>query len=1127
MAAATFSPISTTGLYQLDGYSKGLFYPYPGQTAPAAPVSLATTWNTYKGVYVFVGEVVSSTTDFLSNLQAFLGSPAYAQIRFLWISNPNDRYSTWSTQQISVPTDNGSLAKPATVQFRSYSVAMNKGVSLSVGGAGGTIKISDPVGTLIQFNTNSGAHSYSLAQSQVKVRFNNNLEGCVQLGLSLNTTAGNPNFDTLDVGCRYFANDPKHLQGYVESFYFPIFDNNQSGTVRLSGYLDPLDLLNISRSYFTFDGNATLNSFFRTDLGHPVTLTPQTGAKLVMSVKPVSKYVSNHDPAYLTIDGPFIMDVPESTTNSNNLLCGLSGTETIDFTKPHGTYAGDMLCFQHGYPAYSPAFPIVAGVDENNSVSGEVIPLLDNATNSHITTAYTSLAKSTGYQHHNHYFAQSIDSSLFAPHENGIPDDGFLEVFPTFASVLNDSGNQYFPMVPFAGVPEVTSAESPINNIDQFEFQIIDPIRKNIVSPPPTSSVHPPIGGNETLTVTPQGVQVTVLGDDTAQVWEKIMLATTGSDTEKIELDFVSPQVKNAFQSNQQFTVVSKPGALGELSDEVENPTQGVPVFYNSTKIEDWPFEVNVGANAYSDFSNVVLFKFCDGSIIDWAKKTQSWSNTDFFIGDSNQVNLQSLWLQNYCAQIVKQVEEEHNTAFQNVYNIINAPDWNGMLVLKADIGLNDFPEDLKGLLGGIDTNMLNAHHFGIEINQINLDTNGNIDTRTQSSMFGLIDYIDSGYINSTEPAPDPTGDYDYRILTLQVLFQNSAITSFKSKMQLAINSLFDDKVTSTTDADGELKSYNTLLLDGSYENHDGQKSYLFNEKGDTFFNLSNRILDSVEVTKVQFKTVSETDGWVNTRFSIWGNLHFGIVNDIDLFSFDKLNYSNLGIDMSFEDGNGLNRVFKFDPTHLSFDYANSLARDTSMARHFPLTINGLVRGADLLIDGSSKTVKSPKDLGYLPVANKDIDEGSTTLSQNWYGISFNLNLGTLGALASKVNLVASIMVTWSPVTVSTQQGTSYAAGIYIKLPGTGGNASMFSLQGILKLTIDKIELFYHSDTNNGTEYVLKFTDIALKFLLFKFPSKGHTGMYLFGDPNKLNEFADEDATSSMGWYAAYQVDNS
>jgi hypothetical protein len=86
-----------------------------------------------------------------------------------------------------------------------------------------------------------------------------------------------------------------------------------------------------------------------------------------------------------------------------------------------------------------------------------------------------------------------------------------------------------------------------------------------------------------------------------------------------------------------------------------------------------------------------------------------------------------------------------------------------------------------------------------------------------------------------------------------------------------------------------------------------------------------------------------------------------------------------------------------------------------------------------------------------------------------------------------------------------------------MKLPGAGGgDTKLLSLQGVFKLSVGDIELDIGETDDGSQAYLMKLSQIALKFFGISFPPSGNTIVFLFGDP------ARHGAGSRMGWYAAY-----
>jgi hypothetical protein len=149
-----------------------------------------------------------------------------------------------------------------------------------------------------------------------------------------------------------------------------------------------------------------------------------------------------------------------------------------------------------------------------------------------------------------------------------------------------------------------------------------------------------------------------------------------------------------------------------------------------------------------------------------------------------------------------------------------------------------------------------------------------------------------------------------------------------------------------------------------------------------------------------------------------------------------------------------------------------------------------------------------PSDNGYLPVTTALTTGG---LSSTWYALGLQIDLGTRGGLAQKSSFACNLLLAWSP------NASGVSAGLMLQLPGSGNSVL---LQEVLSLSADWFQLVtYQKD--NATAFMLLFKNLALKVLSLKLPPGGHTDVYLFGNPDVINQ------PGSIGWYAAYQKDKS
>src|SRR6185295_3542152 len=72
---------------------------------------------------------------------------------------------------------------------------------------------------------------------------------------------------------------------------------------------------------------------------------------------------------------------------------------------------------------------------------------------------------------------------------------------------------------------------------------------------------------------------------------------------------------------------------------------------------------------------------------------------------------------------------------------IVSNPAWNGILLLRGRVPLNQLPPQMAGIAAGVDPALFYAHHLGINVTPIK--TEGSALKLENSSLFGLIYYND------------------------------------------------------------------------------------------------------------------------------------------------------------------------------------------------------------------------------------------------------------------------------------------------------------------------------------------------------------------------------------------------
>lgn len=982
---------------------------------------------------------------------------------------------------------------------------------------------------------------------------------------------GTSNLDQIDLGQKYFFPDES---GFAELQYPFVKSSPDQWELQFQVSIDPTDLVNkkyadplIRRTYLAFTGttidtnNVTennsfptiLDSHFYTAAGYEVKLHPYTdtfpteaeentfyptdrNACLVFSERDTEP--ESNTPFYLTPSGNFLIEVvPQAGQDAvengrTKWLVGLSGLETMDIRVKEGNQNGYHLRFLANKPAYAPKFPRVAASHLNR-------PDPNPALQPRFETAWANIIS---YENEDVvYYSQPEGGSLYV-RDAETNTDGLLDFFEMGVRISPDP-LYAFPMVPHGGV------QTQVEQIAQLADEVLSPSRKEIINAlgaefeiqtPPSVAA-----GNLIDSVSPQGLLTNLA---TNGQWKEVVLAQhyelyNYSDLQYLDLADGLPSnnppnfklsflnlprpLQDALQANQLFLPMTDLTGIGmQCFDELGvNTVAEEAVFNNKMVVKEWPFQINVGKRyKLGDYNNVLIFKFCRGKLSDWVKNPKQWIQAaDFNIvnADHFELHLLSRWLQDYFAEAQNEAD---NPYFAYFNSIIDDPNWTGILALKVDVDAEEFPDQLKGLVAGIGLDKFNAHHLGIEINHI--DTTADLLTiEDSSSIFGLIYYMDSVYKQQIKknpedvnrPVPAAPGDYDFKVLTLQVLFENTAIKDFASKIQVSMRSVFGEEITEFANDIVEDPQI-SLLLDGAYEEKNGAATYTFQTETPTKLWVDSNVLNFFEMERASFQTFPNPDPddtRVESRFNFSGNLNFRFLGDpaepFDILSFGSVDgeeatesrkgliFRNLLLGMEFDLTNPSLVAYGLDTSTIAFDPNNSpLREDTALFGRFPLDYRKFIFGKD----------QSPEDLGYLTAFTPNL--ATTALGDQWYGIDFNLELGSAGALAESAGFQANFLVAWSPG--SSRSKPSYPVFVGVKLPGSGGNAKLLSLQSVVKLSIADIDFLFE----NGA-YVLKLNDIGLKFFgLLKLPPSGNTSFYLFGDPNAT------DKPKNLGWYAAY-----
>lgn len=1060
---------------------------------PPNEISLNDSWNTYLGCYIFLNLVVNDKTEFASVITSYLADIQCTDTRFCWIEDPNNTASGLDGNFLKI-SQTGNVTKEVKVfNFNNLSFLISKNCSVIFNKDKNWFEITP---TFNNYKSNyllvkQGSKRLLVINSLLRLPLTGDQAGCWQF----NVTLSESDLDDLDIGLRFFIDDRDYAGfNYLDSQRYPIFSLGGK-TINLLASLDPLGYLDENRTYFAFSdsasnlllNNADIGSYFRTRLGQQVKLVAQADAKVVFAIKPSGQQVDINDPVYLTPSGSFAINVPAENNNPVNpsepysrMLCGISGVEYFGLMLS----SGNLLKFFPDQNAYAFTYKPVDVLDQDDTFFTPDASLLTNLA----TTSWVYVTPPAG--NIINYYAQPDDSVLYQTDTTQQEFLGYLEVSAgtlpqtvVMETVKDETNNskqvpEVFPLVPYSGIKTTSLVD-----YYQLELQVLSPTRRKVIydlvewakspnPPPPESTEH--------SAVTPQGLLATF--DGSLQYWKRLTLAQSSQGTKLFQLGDITHEFKAALQTNQLFLVISS----------AERFLHTCSVLSSELNIHDWNF--NLDPSQWQQHNTIAILKFHDKSLKELVNNLATWTHSFHF--NSVPTNIQET-----LKDIINKAIEKNKTESALDYfaqTIVNEHTWNGILLLNTPVEL---PSQIEGLAAGLDPSQFYCHHFGINVNPITYDESA-VNNKLivhDSSLFGLIDYEDDQNLT------DFGTDYQFKVKTLKVLFQNSDIASFSSQIEIMANKFFGEPVTLEGSTTG-----NNLLLTGTLQKHDGHDSYLFIKQGDDIFKFNSHVLDELEILKAQFITIVPTNSLnpgdkIHSRFIFWGNMKYFQLPGFDLFSFGSsydeqgketfsggLTFANLIVDMAFDPTKALDKVFSFDATQMAFDLSQSVARPKSFFNHFPIKLKTLYQANEQI---------SPANLDYISL---DAPLGQSELSFPWFGLVFELNLGGMGALVGQGSFSANLLAAWAP----NDSGSSVFIGL--KLPGMSNGKKELSLQGILKLAINNIGF-----TVNDTNYLLRLNDIGLKFFSLSFPRYGQTNILLFGD-------ADGKDRDTLAWYAAY-----
>ncbi|WP_035640273.1 hypothetical protein [Bradyrhizobium sp. ORS 375] len=882
---------------------------------------------------------------------------------------------------------------------------------------------------------------------------------------------------------------------------FPLLDSSEAlAGATVNGVIDPFGFGNPARNNLAITpAGGSFVSAYRTVWNEKLSLRPGTGAQFVAAaaVDPVQ-------PArlYFAPSGDFAMTVPGATQAAHRLVCGFATTEQIGFAD------GDLMRFMPGTPA-----DIAVTTATNGSLTFGPGP-----NNGH-TTALAAVVKSGATPPYNVYYSESANSPLFSPGAGTAQDPRLLrhDGFALRALPPNLPVGAAFPLLPYGAVTPTPGFAAQTGALAAFEYGYLATTRAQVIRELPAQSAD--LGDPRKIAVTPQGYIVGLDGKGNIVSVElgaaagcQLTFQALGADRAPTGQP-LPENIRDAFLAPQQFIVIS-----AATADYIANCTV-------TLAMSGWGFSFAPASPdkiAPGDYQSVLIIKSAQGRVSDLASTPAAWTGyQQFNVAALDPTGaVLSGWLSSYIANAKAQYNNGLGLAgLQTFCELVDDPEWNGFLCLNVPVAAGQLDPSLSFLLAGVDPSALVAHHVGCAVNHTVYDGSS---YAPDSAFFGLVHYLSPGTSPNGSPGSGfiaTSAVYDFQLLALETLFENSALKSFSSSAAVILNALFGDAVLGAPSGPGPIAT-DLIIIRGALQQNDGAPSYVFaTAPGATStFYLSSSAIDRIEIDRALVAQNADVDQTSSVTFQMsgWMGTLPPASGDFDLLSYAAVSFVNFGLTMSYDSNRsptpGGHKSFRRDlsgftlsglPDKLftgsfvdtSSAAANTLYRPDSFAASFPLQLKGFVIGADS---------KSPADLGYRELTTNP-STGGASPSGEWYGLAFDLPLGGSGSLDASGLINAQLMFTW------TAGGTGVAAyAPFIRLSGPGGVNLSFDLEGILRFGADGIMLSRIAQGQQSV-YVFTFASVGVTVFTRSFPPKGSTNILVAG-------FGDR----TLGWFGAY-----
>jgi hypothetical protein len=1160
MAVIQFTQVGDTDLYLSAGAAAVRPFGLLASISLPSPISLADAWlSDPAGVFFSLsapladGATWAAVEPALRNWLQNAGAPESDQ-RMLWVELGGENGATPLQVLplcVTIAKQISTLSQSTPFDFKGYLVDLPLGAVIGPSPGGDSLRV---IGSTVFSRDGSPPASYPLVRGIVDIPVTGSAAGGLLFSVNLSADGSDEqatDFERLDIGIRYGW--PAGAVG-VDYYHVPTADQ-PTGTTTLWASLLPFDSQAAPASRFSFlplsgpqAAAPVMTSSFVTPQGRQIALTPVAntgdGARpggLVFGRQPLFSPDQADAPYshYLTFDGDFTIAPVGGTVPASGLriVCGLGVMEHVSGAMPAA------LSFTPG-PAFLPA------------PGGALTDLA--------TTAWVTPGGVNGTAF---YYAQPEAAPFYGGEISGWEHGGtqFIDLVDVPSAVLPSSPRPFstLPMLGYAGLGDDATAAAI--SVEQL---ILGPARAGVVALAPVAAPPSPL---PSYGLTPQGL---IVGFDPASLGDWAWMGVgnvAGTAQPDIVFTGVKPDFQHAMQNAAPFVVLANP-AIVQANSTPSTMTANIDDWVFDLAPDSWTPGLTGEVSSGPRPQGVMIIKMDrTTSIQTWIDQlsASAWPDASLLPGTGMTLEDTATLLRQSVATAEARRAASADPATSPFAHFLDVmliePTWTGTVMLNAAIVSS--PADLQAIQAGIKPTWFYAHHVGFQTGLVGLSPTGGLQLRPDR-IFGAIDYEDTDDLVLDATSPN---DFQFKALQLTVGFERSHVTTFTGRVELFVNRLYSATTRKYPTANG-----NNLILDGTkvFEAGDDgtiRVGYRFGSSSESDYQLAGSAVQTVSVddTALSFNASLSTPTVLVSDFVMAGALNFQPVPDFDMFSFGPdmpmtppaspattsetlkapdeiidtpfgrlkvigyvdlaaadaarnlaaqtdqpvaaiagaqassgLLFTNFIVRMSFDTTTGVT-TFSVSEADAAFNLAGSTPRPNGLAGRFPAKPLRFVKG--------DASVQSPKAMGYAPVT---CGVQQALITGPWYGIEYEMELGTLGALANSVGITLTIMAAWGV----DQTAQTPPVFLGVSLPGMGLSGFELALQGILKIGFSTIQFDTYTADDGGVGYIMRLRDFGLHILGVNFPS-GHISVLIAGAPETTGP-------SKLGWFAGYVEDN-